>query len=307
MNSFPRENCAARGFTLLELLVSSAILSLVLAIILGMMTTTIGLWRNTDNAIAADREGRSANLLLYDELSSAFVPHSKPALWPRVASNGTFLAFLTRKPSGYQGGAAGEIVYVEYLVESNALKRRMVGSGATYAAMLNGTTPSSALPPPQVLATNIIPAEMAMRRTLVSRTPADLAAITPYFVAVSRGWRSDDTNLITFTNRPDLSVGSVTRTNDGRYYRIIATTNILLTNSGTGDVTNRIDALANLMVNSPVYFETPAGELPQAIEVNLPATDMGTMANRSLYAGNTNMLIRNPGFFHFRATLFPSP
>lgn len=299
------------GFTLLELLVSSAVLAIVLVILLGTMTTTLGLWRNTDNAIAADREGRSANLLLYDELSSAVVPYSKPGLWPRVDSNGTFLAFLTRKPADYQAsssGEVGEVVYVEYLVESNALKRRIVGSRDTHDSMLNGDMPSNNTTAEfQVLATNIIPAALAMRRTVVERTPADLAAITPPFVPISRGWVAEDTNAVVFTNRPDLAVGAVYQTNGDRWYRIVGTSNSVTTNSATGAAETRVDALANLLVNTAVFMKTPEGDLPQAIEVNLAATDMGTMANRDLFEQNTNLIIRNPGFFHFRATLFPLP
>jgi prepilin-type N-terminal cleavage/methylation domain-containing protein len=300
----------AAGFTLLELLVSSAVLAIVLVILLGTMTTTLGLWRNTDNAIATDREGRSANLLLHDELSSAVVPSGKLGLWPRVDSNGTFLAFLTRKPADYQNsatGEVGEVVYVEYLVVSNALKRRMVGSRKTYASMLNGDLPTSDTTTDfQILATNIIPAALAMRRTLLGRTAADLAAIARPFVPVSRGWVRAGGNAINFTNRPDLAVGAIYQTNS-KWYRIVGTSNSVTTNSSSGTVDTRVDALADLLVYNEFFIETPDGDLPQAIEVNLGATDMGTMANRDLFAADTNIIIRNPGFFHFRATLFPSP
>lgn len=311
MSERKKQTIIAAGFTLLELLVSSAVLAIVLVILLGAMTTTLGLWRNTDNAIAADREGRSANLLLYDELSSAVVPYSKPELWPRVDSNGTFLAFLTRKPADYQNsatGEVGEVVYVEYLVVSNALKRRMVGSRSTYASMLNGDLPSNNTTTDfQILATNIIPAALAMRRTVLGRTAADLEAIARPFVPVSnRGWVVADTNAVIFANRPDLAVGAVYQTN-GSWYRIVGTSNSVTTNSSSGAVDTRVDALANLLVYTTVFIETPDGDLPQAIEVNLGATDMGTMANRDLFEADTNIIIRNPGFFHFRATLFPSP
>jgi hypothetical protein len=228
-----------------------------------------------------------------------------------VDSNGTFLAFLTRKPPDYQdaaSGEVGEVVYVEYLVQSNALKRRMIGGSETYRSMLTGATPSNNTTVSfQVLATNIIAAETAMRRTMVVREAEDLAAVSRSFVPVSRGWICGDTNVVTFADRPDLAVGQVYQTNGGRWYRIIGRTNTSITNADSGAVLSRIDALANLLINTQVFTETPEGDLPQAIEVNLPATDMGTMANMDLYNQNTNMVIRNPGFFHFRATLFPSP
>jgi prepilin-type N-terminal cleavage/methylation domain-containing protein len=294
------------GFSLLEVLVASAVLAVVLSIILGAMTTTISLWRNTDNAIAADREGRSANLLLYDELSSAVVPRSQPRFWPRVESNGTYLAFLTRKPLEYQDASAGdvgEVCFVEYVVENNALKRRFVGSRRTFQSMQQGQFPSGGPEPFEVLATNIIPAEAAMRRTVVARTKADLEAITPNFVPVSRGW-VEETNSKTFTNRPDLGVG-MNFQDKNNWYRAVDTTTTVTTNS-SGDVTTQVDVSARPLYWTSFFTNTPRGDLPQAIEVNLPATDLGTMANRDLLA-DPNFLVRNPGFFHFRATLFPSP
>jgi prepilin-type N-terminal cleavage/methylation domain-containing protein len=295
------------GFTLLELLVSSAVLAIVLVIMLGAMTTTLGLWRSTDNAIAADREGRSANLLLYDDLSSAFVPRSKPRLWPRVEREGTFLAFLTRKPADYldsAGGDVGGLFYVEYLVENNALKRRLVGSRETYNSILQDNFPTNSTNAFQVLATNIIPASVAMRRTVVADTPADLQAITPNFVPVSRGW-IEDTNITTFADRPDLVVGQEFPQGTSTY-RVLDTTNIATTNSATGDIVNRVDVLARRLYRQPTFMRTPFGDLPQAIEVNLAATDMGTLANTELLE-NPSIIVRNPGFYHFRVTLFPAP
>jgi len=297
------------GFTLLELLVSSAVLAIVLVILLGTMTASLGLWRNSDSAAAADREGRSANSLLYHDLRSAYVPRNKPELWPTIQSDGTYLAFLTRKSSDYQNTAAGdvgEICFVEYLVESNALKRRFVGSKETYQALLADRFPSAGTNPFQVLATNIIPAEAAMRRTLVGRTPADLEAITPNFMPVSRGWIVD-TNTTTFTNQPNLLPGEVAEI-DGRPFQVLELVSTFLTNvvGGVTNVTVRIDAVCKLMQFEPAFERTRPGSLPQAIEVNLPAADMDTLANRDLLA-NPDFLLRSPGFFHFRVTLFPSP
>jgi prepilin-type N-terminal cleavage/methylation domain-containing protein len=295
------------GFSLLEVLVASAVLAIVLSIMLGAMATTIGLWRNTDNAVAADREGRSANQLLYDDLSSAVVPRSQPKFWPRVESNGTYLAFLTRKPIEYQDQAAGdvgEVCFVEYVVEDNALKRRFTGSRLTHESMRQGKLPAASGSSFQVLATNIIPAATAMRRTVVARTAADLQAITPNFVPVSRGW-VERTNTVTFNNRPDLSVGTEFQDKND-WYRVFDTTNIMTTNPATGIVTMRVDAFARPLYWQPTFIVTPRGDRPQAIEVNLPATDLTTMGNRDLLE-DPNFLVRNPGFYHFRATLFPSP
>jgi prepilin-type N-terminal cleavage/methylation domain-containing protein len=298
----PCPRCKTSAFTLVELLVSSAIMSIVLAILLGTMSASLGLWRNTDSAISADREGRSANVLVHNDLRSAYVPAGKPKLWPSIRSNGTYLAFLTRKASDYQNTAAGdvgEVCFVEYIVEQNALKRRVVGSKDTYGGLVAGRFPTGMTNPFQVLATNIIPAEAAMRRTLVGQTAKDIAAITPTFVPVTRGWVVEDTNRVVFTNRPDLSTGQIFETNS-RPYKVVEMSN----NTNTDPVT--LDAIAQLLVAEPIFTPTEPGDLPHAIEVNLPAADMGTLANRDLLA-NTNILVRNPGFFHFRVTLFPSP
>lgn len=292
----------ASAFTLLELLVASAVLSIVLVILLGTMSASLGLWRNTDSAISADREGRAANVLLHADLRSAYVPLSKPQLWPTIRSNGTYLGFLTRKPSEYQdmsSGDVGELCFVEYLVEDNALKRRFIGSKDTYQALLAGSFPSGGSALFQVLATNIIPAEAAMRRTLVSRTDEDLEAVADNFVPVSRGWVVEDPARVVFTNRPDLSAGQIFGTNS-RSYRVVEMSN----NASASPPT--LDAIALLLVLEPIFMRTEPGELPQAIEVNLPAADMETVANADLLA-NTNVLVRNPGFFHFRVNLFPSP
>jgi len=297
-----RAICSNSAFTLVELLVSSAVLSIVLVILLGTMSASLGLWRNTDSAISADREGRSANVLVHNDLRSAYVPIGKPELWPSIQSNGAYLAFLTRKTSDYQNtvaGDVGEICFVEYVVEDNALKRRVVGSKKTYEGLVAGRFPTRVTNPFQVLATNIIPAEAAMRRTLVGRTAKDLEAITPTFVPVKRGWVVEDTNRVVFTDRPDLSVGQIFETNN-RPYEVVEMSN----NTSTDPAT--LDAIAQLLVAEPIFKRSEPDELPHAIEVNLPAADMGTVANRDLLA-NTNILVRNPGFFHFRVTLFPSP
>jgi type II secretory pathway component PulJ len=295
------------GFTVLELLVSAAVLSIVLAIMLGAMAASLGLWRSTDNAIAADREGRSANLLLYEDLSSAFVPVSKPQLRPRIERDGTFLAFLTLKPADYLNAAPGDslgLFYVEYLVESNALKRRLVGGRETYDSLRQNRFPTDSTNAFQVLATNIIPASVAMRRTQVADVSSDLEAITPNFVPVSRGW-IEDTNTMTLNNRPDLAP-SQEFLEGATWYRVIDTTNIVTTDPTTGDVSTRVDALVRRLYWQPNFIRTPPGDLPLAIEVNLGGADMGTVANTELMA-DPSILVRNAGFYHFRVTLFPAP
>lgn len=156
------------AFTLLEVLVASAVLAIVMAILLSTLTTSISLWRTTESSIAAGREGRAGELLLAQDLANALVP-TNPSLWPQVAPD--TLSFLTLRPSEYQGGAGdvGDLCFVQYKVEDDpdnadpnfiALTRAFVGSAATFAALRNGSfpTPTNA----QLLAANIVPNERAV-------------------------------------------------------------------------------------------------------------------------------------------------
>ena len=295
------------GFTMVELLVSSAVLAIVLTILLGTMTASLGIWRTTGGATAADREGRSANILLLNELRSAVVPEAVPELWPKVASNGTYLGFLLRKPAGYQdieSGEVGQVCFVEYLVESNALKRRFVGSRETRDAMVQQRLPTNSEGVFHVLATNIITAETAMRSTVVSGNRTDLAVISTNFIPVSRGWFVETNSTVVLPGLGYLPIGEIypqkrTPLPSPPFYRIIG----YKTNTGTPPT---VDALAHPLEFKTNFFVTPEGVLPQAIEVNLAAADADTLQNRDVLA-NTNVTVRSPGFFHFRASLIPSP
>jgi len=152
--------CAA--FSLLEVLVASAVLSIVLMILLGALTTSLSLWRTTESKLYADREGRAAELMMADDLASAVVP-SDDRLWPRVDKDS--LQFLTLKPVDYQskqGNNKGDICFVEYIFDrpNNALKRIFYSSEKTFNDILN--KPAPGFPNPggnanaQLLATNIL-------------------------------------------------------------------------------------------------------------------------------------------------------
>ncbi len=132
-------NSFRQGFSLLEVLVASAVLSIVLAILLGTMTTSIALWRNTEGKISADREGRAAELLIAQDLSGAILP-ANPDLWPRVQNDS--LQLLTLKPADYQSsdeGDDGDVCYVEYFLspDKSALLRNFYGSAWTYENILS--------------------------------------------------------------------------------------------------------------------------------------------------------------------------
>ena len=178
-----KQRHASSGFTLLEVLVASAVLGMVMVILLGSVTTSLSIWRNTEANMAADREGRSAFQILAADLANAVVP-TNPAMWPASVSNGTVLRFLTLKPADYQnaaGGDTGDVCFVEYTVRSNALLRAFVGSSATFSALSAGAFPSA--PTPQLLATNIISNTIALKRTAIMRStiPADISAVRTNF------------------------------------------------------------------------------------------------------------------------------
>jgi prepilin-type N-terminal cleavage/methylation domain-containing protein len=156
------------AFTLLEVLVASAVLSVVMAILLSTLTTSLSLWRTTEASIAAGREGRAAKLLLAQDLANALVP-TNPALWPQVTTNS--LRFLTLRPPDYQSSSAdlGDVCFVEYKVQDDAdnanpnfvaLTRSFVGSADTFTAIKNGAFPASGRS--ELLAANIVPNERAV-------------------------------------------------------------------------------------------------------------------------------------------------
>ena len=169
------------GFTLVELLVSSAILGIMMAVLLSSMSSGLSLWRVTEGKIAADREGRSGHLLLAQDLANAFVPTNtsgpKSSLWPQIRTNGSNLGFLVTRPADYQdasGGDVGDICYVEYSVQSNGLYRRFVGSKDTYESLKNNQLPVSSSAPFQLLADNLVPNTNVLKGTL----PPNLGGVT---------------------------------------------------------------------------------------------------------------------------------
>ena len=113
--------CAA--FTLLEVLVSSAVLAIVLAIMFSALSTSMNLWRNTDNKIVSDREARAVEMMLARDLANVVIPASAD-LRPKIATNRLgranvyYLKFLTAVPSEMQSasGGVGDVCYVEYAV-----------------------------------------------------------------------------------------------------------------------------------------------------------------------------------------------
>jgi len=153
----------ASAFSLIEVMVASAVLSVVMAILLGTLTASMALWRNTENKLAADREGRAGELLIAQDLANALVP-AATGLWPDVVTNGgtVFLRFLTTKPLDYQRpgeGNVGDVCFVQYFIsdDGSALYRSFNPSAWTYENVIK----TGAFPPPatneaQMLATNLL-------------------------------------------------------------------------------------------------------------------------------------------------------
>jgi prepilin-type N-terminal cleavage/methylation domain-containing protein len=153
------------GFSLIEVLVASAILGIVMVVLLGTLTTSLTLWRNTEKKMSADREGRAAELLLAQDVGS-IVMTADTNFWPRVQTSGGIvsLQFLVLKPSDYQSPGqnnVGDVCFVEYGVRGadSVLLRNFVGSARTYSdILLEGTFPSAFdAAQAQVLATNLVP------------------------------------------------------------------------------------------------------------------------------------------------------
>jgi prepilin-type N-terminal cleavage/methylation domain-containing protein len=154
---------AVTGFSLLEVLVASAVLAIVLTILLGALSTSLSLWRTTEGKVSADREARAAELLIAQDLANVVMPVNSN-LWPRVKNNS--LQFLTLKSADYQGADGvnvGDVCFVEYSIDkqSNALKRLFYASQRTFDEILDKSPPGfpepgSGGPDNQLLATNIL-------------------------------------------------------------------------------------------------------------------------------------------------------
>jgi len=198
------------GFTLIEVLVASAILALMMAILLSSMSASLSLWRVTEGKISADREGRSGHLLLAQDLANAVVPTntSGPAtnLWPQITLGGTKLGFLTSRSTDYQNagsGDIGDICYVEYLVQSNGLYRRFVGSKDTYASVKNNQLPTGNAATFQLLADNIIPNTNALKGTPVINNGEGSWIRTNFVGVIFSNTPPSVTYLPAGNNRPD--------------------------------------------------------------------------------------------------------
>jgi hypothetical protein len=178
---------SADAFTIVELMVSSAVLAIVLSVMFAALSTGLSVWRNTDNKILADREARAIELVLIRDLANIVMPASSN-LWPKIESprrsSVQYLKFLTMAPSEMQAdaGQVGDVCYVEYTVVpatntnqasgvpvvGSELRRLFWSSGLTYSNVIasnafpttNDATSTNFLP----LGVNLLPSNSMAAR-----------------------------------------------------------------------------------------------------------------------------------------------
>jgi len=146
------------GFTLLELMVSSAVIGMLMMVLLAVTSASLNLWRGSEEAISVDREGRTAMALISQDLANIVVPAEDPRPEVDEATNAAVpLRFLTTKPADYQDpdeGDTGDVCFVEYRFRDNALLRGFAGSSNTFEKL-----PDFPVIPDEdfeVLATNVL-------------------------------------------------------------------------------------------------------------------------------------------------------
>lgn len=144
----------------MELLVSMAVLSIVLLVLLQTTTASLNMWRDSERKMSAGREGRGALQLIDQDVKSMFAP-TNPALRPTLVGSNAF-RFLALKPLDFQDinnpGNVGDVCYIEYRITNNAIERGTVDSKLTFDALTNS---SPSFPTPimfHIVATNVIDA-----------------------------------------------------------------------------------------------------------------------------------------------------
>jgi prepilin-type N-terminal cleavage/methylation domain-containing protein len=143
----PGARRAYQGFTLLELMVSSALIGIMMMVLLSATSAGLGLWRGSEQRIAVGREGRNALFLMADDLDNILVLPA-PAPQPRFGhwEDYVFMEFPVLRPRDYQDPAqanSGDVCYVRYRYnyDEKRLSRSHVDSLDTLAALRDGTTP----------------------------------------------------------------------------------------------------------------------------------------------------------------------
>lgn len=193
----------SNGFTLLEVLVSSAILGIMMMVLLTSASTGLSLWRNTEERVSVDREGRTAMHLISEDLAG-MLNFTNTSLQPQFDANRdavTPMRFFTVKPTDYQSNSAvdvGDVCFVEYRFQSNALSRASVDSSTTFQAISNNVMPTNNLTF-EVLATNVLQFRVWAWNAAGNPAIGSAARAVDYFMEVV-----DAKGLDNFRRNPDL-------------------------------------------------------------------------------------------------------
>jgi prepilin-type N-terminal cleavage/methylation domain-containing protein len=157
------------AFTLLEVLVTSAILGMVLFVLLSVVSTTLELWRGSRMELSVTREGRTGLALVDMDLRNIIImTNENNTLMPIINTNDfnerqEFVAmrFLTALPLDYQDKeAVGQLCYVEYRFEDQALKRGFANSTITLESIKKGALPTLQNEDFEIVATNVMRTRM---------------------------------------------------------------------------------------------------------------------------------------------------
>ena len=151
-----RASC--RGFTLLELMVSTALIGIIMSVLLMATSTSLSMWRSSEDKISVDREGRTAAALMSEDLRGMVAIPNLNADFRNPGSGGNFMEFFVLKPQDYQdaeAGNVGDVCFVQYRFGDNAIERGLVESKATFDAIRAGNKPTVPGDQFEVLATNV--------------------------------------------------------------------------------------------------------------------------------------------------------
>lgn len=142
------------AFTLLELLVAMAVLSIILVVLMNVVQSATALWRSSENRMETYREARAALQVMASDLAN-LVPSTNTAHFRTNISSTNQLAFLAMLPQSSQGtGDLGDVCAVGYFVgygskspigagsvQALNLYRFFLGSNATFSNLSNGSSP----------------------------------------------------------------------------------------------------------------------------------------------------------------------
>jgi type II secretory pathway pseudopilin PulG len=126
MRTFGDPKCLSRsGFTILELLVSAALVSLVMLALLAITSSTVSLTQGTQRSIGGKSVLRSALDRLSADVESGVFRPDLPAVFSKQAGNDAFTFYISSP--GYTGDRP--LAKVSYRIDGRGLVRTISGSG----------------------------------------------------------------------------------------------------------------------------------------------------------------------------------